>query len=203
MKRTTVKLPDELDVMLRHEAARRGMTISQLTREAPAGPAGSGIGRQRSFRHLLQDRRDLGGRGVPPIPLIVDTGPIYAALDRRDRSHESSVELLTTAPGPLFVPQTVVTEVAYFVGERLGAEPEVYLIQNLALGTLIPEPVSPADWPRIAELVWRYRELKLGTVDASIIAMAERLGIMTIATLDHRHFGAVRPAHVEAFELVP
>jgi predicted transcriptional regulator len=34
MKRTSVKLPDELDAQLRHEAARRGMTISELTREA-------------------------------------------------------------------------------------------------------------------------------------------------------------------------
>ena len=34
MKRTTVKLPDDLDSKLRHEAVRRGKTISQLTREA-------------------------------------------------------------------------------------------------------------------------------------------------------------------------
>ena len=34
MKRTTIKLPDDLDARLRHEAARRGMTVSELTREA-------------------------------------------------------------------------------------------------------------------------------------------------------------------------
>jgi plasmid stability protein len=34
MKRTTVKIPDELDALLRHEAARRGVTISEVTREA-------------------------------------------------------------------------------------------------------------------------------------------------------------------------
>jgi plasmid stability protein len=34
MKRTTVKIPDDLDAQLRHEAARRGVTISELTREA-------------------------------------------------------------------------------------------------------------------------------------------------------------------------
>lgn len=34
MKRTTVKLPDDVDAKLRHEAARRGMTISEITREA-------------------------------------------------------------------------------------------------------------------------------------------------------------------------
>jgi predicted transcriptional regulator len=34
VQRTTVKLPDELDARLRHEAERRGTTVSQLTREA-------------------------------------------------------------------------------------------------------------------------------------------------------------------------
>ena len=34
VKRTTVKLPDEVDARLRHEAQRRGITISELTREA-------------------------------------------------------------------------------------------------------------------------------------------------------------------------
>jgi hypothetical protein len=45
--------------------------------------------------------------------------------------------------------------------------------------------------------------MPLGTVDASAIALAERLGITAVATLDHRHFGTVRPSHVDAFELLP
>lgn len=65
------------------------------------------------------------------------------------------------------------------------------------------EPVEPADLLRIAELVAIYRDLPLGTVDASVIAAAERLDAAAIATLDRRHFGVVRPAHIEAFELLP
>jgi len=56
---------------------------------------------------------------------------------------------------------------------------------------------------RIAALVAAYRGLPLGTVDASIVAAAERLGVGTIATLDRRHFTVVRPVHKNAFELVP
>jgi predicted nucleic acid-binding protein len=63
--------------------------------------------------------------------------------------------------------------------------------------------VEDDDWLRIAELVSRYRDLPVGSVDASIVAAAERLGIVTIATLDRRHFGVVRPAHVAAFQLIP
>ena len=43
--------------------------------------------------------------------------------------------------------------------------------------------------------------MRLGTVDASVVAAAERLGITAIATLDRRHFSVVRPRHVEAFAL--
>jgi hypothetical protein len=55
----------------------------------------------------------------------------------------------------------------------------------------------------MAELVARYHDLPLGTVDASVIAAAERRGVHDIATLDHRHFTVVRPNHVDAFTLLP
>jgi len=48
-----------------------------------------------------------------------------------------------------------------------------------------------------------YGDLPLGTVDASVVAAAERLDITTIATIDRRHFSVVRPSHVEAFTLLP
>lgn len=43
----------------------------------------------------------------------------------------------------------------------------------------------------------------MGGTDASIVAIAERLGVTQIATLDRRHFGVVRPNHVDAFTLLP
>ena len=59
------------------------------------------------------------------------------------------------------------------------------------------------DWLRIAELVGQYRDLPLGSVDASVVAAAERLDITKIATLDRRHFSIMRPAHTHSFELLP
>ena len=60
-----------------------------------------------------------------------------------------------------------------------------------------------ADLARVAELVGKYDDLPLGTVDASVIALAERLNITTVVTLDRRDFGTVRPAHVPALSLLP
>jgi len=82
--------------------------------------------------------------------------------------------------------------VAYLLGTRLGVEPEVRFLGDLAAGNLIAEPVAASDWLRVAELVARYHDLPLGTVDASVIAAAERLGTNDIATLDRRHFTVVR-----------
>lgn len=60
-----------------------------------------------------------------------------------------------------------------------------------------------ADHGRVADLIEHYDDLALGTKDASVVAIAERLGVREIATLDRRHFTAVRPSHLEAFALLP
>ncbi len=125
--------------------------------------------------------------------MIVDAGPLYAYVDRDDRHHQVCLDLLETHPGPLLVPTLVITEVVYLLGTRLGVDAEVRFLGDLAAGNLIPEPVAPADWLRVAELVARYADLPLGTVDGSVIAAAERLSIHNVATLDRRHFSVVRP----------
>ena len=97
----------------------------------------------------------------------------------------------------------VITEVAHLVGTRLGVDAEVRFLGDLAAGEFAIEAVVASDWLRIAELVARYQDLPLGTVDGSVVAAAERLRISKIATLDRRHFSIVRPAHIDAFDLVP
>ena len=126
------------------------------------------------------------------IALIVDAGPLYAYVDRDDRHHAACLDLLETHPGPLIVPTLVITEVRTCSRTRLGVDAEIRFLGDLAAGNLIGEPVAAADWMRIAELVGRYRDLPLGTVDASVISAAERLGSTEIATLDRRHFTVVQ-----------
>jgi predicted nucleic acid-binding protein len=93
--------------------------------------------------------------------------------------------------------------VVYLLATRLGVGAEVRFLGDLADGAFSVAPVAAADWMRVAELVARYRDLPLGTVDASVVATAERLGIKEIATVDRRHFSVVRPNHVDAFTLIP
>lgn len=127
---------------------------------------------------------------------IVDAGPLYASAARRDKHHERSVELLSAAPGPLLVPALVISEVSCLLGDRLGPHAEVAFARSLANAELVAEPVLDSDWGRVAELMDQYVHLPLWTVDASVVALAERRGLEVIATLDQRHFRAVRPKHV-------
>lgn len=88
--------------------------------------------------------------------------------------------------------------------EKLGgARAEVAFLRAPGQKDFAAADLTPTDYSRMAELVEQYDDLSLGTTDASVIALAERLGITEIATLDRRHFTAVRPRHVEAFTLLP
>jgi predicted nucleic acid-binding protein len=124
-------------------------------------------------------------------------------VDERDPHHEACRRLLRDHRGPLLVPILVITEVAYLVHRGIGVGAELDFLRDLHEGTLTPVSMESSDWPRIIDLTWTYRDLPLGTIDASVIAVAERLKITQIATLDRRHFSVVRPTHAEAFELLP
>ncbi|MFJ9362883.1 type II toxin-antitoxin system VapC family toxin [Nocardia sp. NPDC101769] len=134
---------------------------------------------------------------------MVDAGPLYAYVDADDAHHEACLELLQSHRGPLVVPTLVIAEAAYLIGTRLGAEAEVRFLGDFAEGLFSVEPVHPADWLRIAELVAKYRDLPLGTADASVVAAAERRNLTQVATTDRRHFSVVRPRHAEGFTLLP
>lgn len=134
--------------------------------------------------------------------MIVDSGVLYALADRDDRNHASAREVLDRV-GMRIVPEPVVVEVDQLILKRLGVDAEVAFLRSLQGRWLIVEPSTRADRERAAEVVAQYRDLRIGYVDAVIVAMAERLGERIIATVDRRHFGAVRPRHVESFTIVP
>jgi len=138
------------------------------------------------------------------VTLLLDTGPLVAALNDNDKVHELCRDLLAWHRGPLAVPAPVLTEVCYFLDKRgRGVGAEARFLQSLAAGELDLVPTVPSDLARMAELVTVYADLPLGAVDASVVAIAERLGIREIATLDRRDFTVVRPRHAEVFSIVP
>lgn len=99
------------------------------------------------------------------------------------------------------IPALVVTEVIYLIGSRLGPIVEARFLIGLAVFH-VEAPIT-SDWLRIGELVRQYGDFPLGGVDASVVALAERLDTDIVLTLDTRHFRAIRPRHRAALRLLP
>lgn len=135
------------------------------------------------------------------MPLLLDTGVLYALADADDAWHARSRDYLARSRVALVVPITVLPEVAYLLRDRLGPGEERAFIGALTRDPLRVETINRADLERCVAVMDTYPQI--GFVDASVVAIAERLRIRTIATTDRRHFGPIRPAHVPAFELVP
>lgn len=136
--------------------------------------------------------------------MLVDAGPLIAAFDNSDDRHAECSELLQKSTDELLVPQLVIAEVCYMISRaHFGAPAEAMFLRSFADGGLIAVPLEPVDFGRMAELVEQYASLPLGGSDASVIALAERLDIEKVATLDRRHFTVVRTRHRPALTLLP
>lgn len=127
--------------------------------------------------------------------ILLDTGVLFAAADRRDADHEPCAGLLDTRPSSeLVLPALVAAETSWLIGDRLGAATEAAFVASVAAGDFTVEDLTATDWRRAAELLERYTDLGLGLIDAAVITVAERLGATEIATLNERDFRVVRPA---------
>ena len=111
--------------------------------------------------------------------------------------------LLQTHPGPLVTTALVITEAGWLIRRQLDIAAEAVFYTAITQGQLHIENLTVADWSRITELLDTYTDIGLDAADASVIAIAERLNHITIATLDERDFRIVRPTHTDAFELLP
>lgn len=135
------------------------------------------------------------------MPLLLDTGAIYALADADDAWHVRMREFLRGPQQVLLVPVTVIPEAAYLLRKRLGHRAERLFAESLATGEMSVEGLRKADLARCAELLGL--SPFLGFVDASVVAIAERLKLPSIVTTDRRDFGRVRPRHLRSFELLP
>jgi predicted nucleic acid-binding protein len=137
------------------------------------------------------------------VALILDTSVLLAALDANDPAYQPCAGLITDASEDLIVPSLVLSELDYWCHERLTPPVWLAFLDDVLAGAYTTENPTHADLRRCRELQSTYADLRLGVVDASVMALAERLGESKVGTLDHRHFGTIRPRHVTALELLP
>jgi predicted nucleic acid-binding protein len=137
------------------------------------------------------------------LALILDTGPLYASLDRSDQDHAACRDLIERADEPLVIPAPVLVEVDYWIHQRLSPGALVALLDDIEAGAYRIADLEATDYARVRELCDRYASADIGFVDAAVFALVERLGESKLATLDRRHFSLLRPRHRDAIELLP
>ena len=135
--------------------------------------------------------------------VVADTGAIYALLDRSDAWHDRVVAWWSGRPRDVVLPVTVLPEIAYLLHQRIGPHAEAAFVRALDERDFDWMPLERRDVTRAADLLVTYRDQPIGFVDATLVAVAERLNVVTILTTDRRHFNVVRPAHADAFALAP
>ena len=135
--------------------------------------------------------------------ILVDTGILFAMADLDDAWHESVKTFLQNSADVLLVPVTVLPEICYLLNTHLNRESERKLIASVIQGELRIEGLTNDDFRRSFQLLETYSDANIGFVDASLVAIAERLKIPRILTTDRKHFSIIRPRHCHTFFLLP
>jgi predicted nucleic acid-binding protein len=135
--------------------------------------------------------------------IIADTGPLYALVDADDSWHERVISWWKANQESIVIPVTVLPEVCYLLHTRISPDAESAFVRAVSEGEFNVEALESEDIARADELIRKYSELRLGFVDATVIATAERLDAREVLTTDRRHFSAVRPRHAGSLRLSP
>lgn len=126
--------------------------------------------------------------------LLIDTGPLVAWLDRRDRDHARVSAFLAGFRGRLLTTWPVLTEVCHLIPAHLVPR----FLRWVAVAVELHElPVAAlAD---IAARIEKYNDLPMDVADASLVWLGERTGVTDVLTLDERDFGVYRLAGGQRF----
>jgi len=124
-------------------------------------------------------------------------------MNDRDPDHVRCRRLLSENVEALVLPAPVVYEMDYWIRKRMRTRDLAAFFDEIIDGNLSLEDLQAVDYQRIRQLCEKYADSDVGFVDASVLAVVERLNEPKLATLDHRHFGMMRPRHVDALQLLP
>lgn len=134
---------------------------------------------------------------------LLDSGFLYAFINDKESRHAEVSRIFAATREPVILPVPAITEVAYLILRDLGVEALAEFLDELAETDFILETPVSEDYKRASEIIRKYDDANIDFVDAVIVAIAERLDITKILTIDRRHFGMFKQRHCAAFEIAP
>lgn len=134
---------------------------------------------------------------------ILDTSFLFSLTDQSDRNHQRVLAIAQTVNEPLVLPVVVLPEVCYLIASRLGHQAMRHFVSSMTPDAVQVESPTTKDLVRVQKILEQYADSQLDFTDAAIVAIAERLNITRVYTLDRRDFSVIRPSHCNYFELLP
>jgi predicted nucleic acid-binding protein len=134
---------------------------------------------------------------------LLDSGFWFALLNHKEQTHEQVLAAAQQISGPIVTATVVLTEVAYLVRRDLGSAALAAYLDSLTTADYVLVEPTAEDYHRAAAIIRQYRDAHIDFVDAVLVAIAERLNITQVLTLDQRHFRLFRPQHCDAFDILP
>ena len=122
--------------------------------------------------------------------IVADTGPLVALFYRRDRNHTRVREFLRENPCVLVTTWPVATEVWHL----LPASARLEFMQWIGRGGVALFDIAPEDPRAMLDLLEKYKDRPMDLADASLVVLAQRLGIAEVLTVDHGDFDTYRLA---------
>jgi uncharacterized protein len=133
---------------------------------------------------------------VPSI--VVDAGPLIALFDRDDRHHHRAVEFIRNCRSGLVTNLPVLTEATFLLRFSVCAQRDLLAWAHSSLEI---DQNTSSDLPKIIALLDKYSDLPVDFADVSIVALAERLNVSRVASVD-QDFAIYRPSDKRRFENV-
>ncbi|HYM61649.1 MAG TPA: PIN domain-containing protein [Thermoanaerobaculia bacterium] len=135
--------------------------------------------------------------------ILLDTSVILSALFADQNRHKECAVALLTAEPPLILSPFVLAEVDYLARKFAGVESELLFLADVGRRAYELAQFSEADVEEARQVVLKYRGLRIGLADASIVVLSRRYGTLDVLTLDERHFRAIRPSGRKSFRILP
>jgi len=134
---------------------------------------------------------------------IIDTSAIISLVDRSSKHHHSLADIINKEDYRLIIPSPVIPEACFMLNKKFGTSVEIKFIEEIISVNFHIEVIKFLDLARIVEILKKYNNLDIGYVDGAIVAIAERLKVNRIFTLDRKHFNSLIPLGFDYFEIYP
>lgn len=135
--------------------------------------------------------------------IVADTSGLLALFNQRESAHDAVRRVVEDTVEPMIVSPYVVAELDYLITTRVGLDAELAVLRELASGAYVLADLGTDDLNRAVSVIERFHDQGIGATDASIVVLAERFRTRSLLTLDHRHFGVMRPLDGGRFRLLP